>query len=181
MHSPLPLTLDNLMGKSKHIITIASNTGFKLEEIELLELAAHYFLTELDKRKNIGIIHGEITISSEILAESDDVHLYGDMEELHNQVLDNGEIGNYYICRVVDYTNSVDTLRTLAHELVHVWQTENGSLNRANKEWVWKGKSYGTHPYDGSDADDLLPWEIEAAKLDLKLVKLFYKTYFLNW
>ena len=169
------------MGLSRHKLSIKSDNGFKLEEIELLELAAHFFLSELDKLKAVDIIHADIQISDSVLSEASSSHLSGDMVEIPNQLLENGRVGNYYVCRLADYTNSVETLRTLAHELIHVWQTENGSMQLVDGDWRWKGKSYGLRPYDGTEADDLLPWELEAAKLDLKLVRKFYKNYFSNW
>ena len=169
------------MGNSQHKLSIKSDSGFKLEEIELLEIAAHYFLNQLDKINSVDIIHADIQISNNVLSEANSSHLNGDMVEIPNQLLENGRIGNYYVCRLADYANSVETLRTLAHELIHVWQTENGSLKLVNGEWLWRGKSYGVRPYKGTEADDLLPWEREAGKLDLKLVRRFYKEYFSNW
>ena len=116
------------MALTHHKLSINSDSGFKLEEIELLEVAAHYFLNELDKIKPVDIIHADILISNNVLSEASSSHLSGDMVEIPNQLLDNGRIGNYYVCRLADYTNSAETLMTLAHELTHVWQTENGSL-----------------------------------------------------
>ena len=169
------------MALTNHKLSIKSDSGYKLEEIELLEVAAHFFLSELDKIKTVDIIHADIQISDKILSEASSNHLSGDMVEIPDQLLENGRIGNYYVCRLADYTNSAETLKTLAHELTHVWQTENGSLRLVDGDWQWKGKSYGVRPYDDSDADSLLPWEREAAKLDLKLVRKFYKYYFSNW
>lgn len=166
----------------RHDIKVQSESGFKLEEVELLEIAAHFFLLELGKIKKINKIYGEVSIVGEVLSEAASEILGGDMMEIKNYILDNGESVNYYVCRLADYSNSTETIRTLAHELTHVWQTANGSLQTSKDgEWFWKGKSYGHHPYKGTDHDYLLPWEKEADILDLKLTKKFYRTYFSNW
>jgi hypothetical protein len=170
------------MGNKKHVLRIKSESGLKVEDIELIEIAAHFFLKELDKIKPIDKIRGEIIVVDEILSEAASEQLSGDMMEIKNHYVDNGVTKNYYVCRLADYINSAETIRTLAHELVHVWQTENGSLRTTeDNEWFWKGKSYGFRPYTGTDADLLLPWEKEADTLDLKLVRRFYRKYFSNW
>ena len=160
----------------KHNLRIVSRSGFKVEEIELLEIAAHFYLKELAKIQDFGTIHGEITIVDNVRSETSGEHLNGDMIEIKNYSLDNGEAVVYYVCRLADYANSAETMRTLAHELVHVWQTETGRLSVCDeKGWTWKGKSFGFTPYgDGN----LLPWEKEADTLDLQLTKKFYKQYF---
>lgn len=163
----------------KHNIKITSESGYKLEEIDLLEIAAHYFLEFLSKISPIDKINGSISIVGDLSSESSNEPLNGDMMEIQGYILDNGEICKYYICRLADYTNSAETLRTLAHELIHVWQTEIGKLVRnENGDWIWKGKNYGNSPYNGTDLDFELPWEKEADILDLKLVKKFYNKYF---
>lgn len=170
------------MTRKKHVLRIRSESGSKLEEIELLEIAAYFFLKELDTIKNVDSIRGEIIVVDEIYSEAGNEPLSGDMIEIKNYYVDNGVEKNYYVCRLADYINSAETIRTLAHELVHVWQTENGSLHLSDAgEWFWKGKSYGKSPYKGNDDDYLLPWEKEADKLDLKLTRKFYTTYFSNW
>lgn len=170
------------MGKMRHALSIRSESGLKVEEIELIEVAAHFFLKELDTIKPIDKIRGEIIVVDRILSEAADEQLSGDMMEIKNHYVDNGAEKNYYVCRLADYINSAETIRTLAHELVHVWQTENGSLRTTEiNEWFWKGKSFGINPYKGTEADFLLPWEKEADILDLKLTRRFYKKYFSNW
>lgn len=170
------------MKKNKHKLRIRSESGSKLEEIELLEIAAHFFLKQLDAIKNIDSIKCEIVVVDAIYSESSNEPLSGDMVEIKNHYVDNGVQKNYYVCRLADYINSAETIRTLAHELIHVWQTENGSLHLSETgEWFWKGKSYGNAPYNGTDDDYLLPWEKEADTLDLKLTRKFYTTYFSNW
>lgn len=167
------------MAGKKHVLRIRSESGAKVEEIDLLEIASHFFLKELDAIKSIDTIRGEIIVVDEIFSEAANEPLSGDMMEIKNHYVDNGVQKNYYVCRLADYMNSAETLRTLAHELVHVWQTENGSLSTTDDgEWFWKGKSYGKHPYTGMDTDLLLPWEKEADILDLKITKKFYRTYF---
>ena len=154
-----------------------STSGFKIEEIELLEIAAHLYLNELAKIRDFGTIHGEILVVDDIRSDSTNEPLNGDMVEVKNHTLDNGEQVNYYVCRLADYANSAETMRTLAHELVHVWRTETGRLSVCEqKGWTWKGKSFGFTPY--SDGDELLPWEKEADTLDIQLTKKFYKQYF---
>lgn len=166
----------------RHSLRVQSDSGVKIEDIDLLEIAAHFFLKELDAIKPIDRIRGEIIVVDEILSESANAHLNGDMMEIKNHYVDNGVKKNYYVCRLADYNNSAETIRTLAHELVHVWQTENGSLRTSDDdEWFWKSKSYGFNPYDGTDSDLSLPWEKEAGILDLKLTKKFYRKYFSNW
>lgn len=165
----------------QHALTIRSESGHKTEEIELLEIAAHFFLKELDTIKPIGKIRGEIVVVDRVLSEAANEPLSGDMTEIKSYSLDNGAEKNYYVCRLADYINSAETVRTLAHELVHVWQTENGTLSTTGNEWFWKGKSFGSNPYNGTDDDYLLPWEKEADILDLKLTRKFYRKYFSNW
>jgi hypothetical protein len=62
-------------------------------------------------------------------------------------------------------------LVTLAHELVHVSQVVNGNLKVSQindlTEWFWKGKSYGTDPYENWAGK--LPWEVEASKREVSL------------
>lgn len=166
----------------RHELQIISESGTKVEEVELLEIAAHFFLKELSNIKKINKIHGEVSIVSEVRSEAADEILSGDMMEIKDYMLANGSIVNYYVCRLADYNNSAETIRTLAHELVHVWQTETGELmTTKDHEWFWKGKSYGVNPYKGTFEDYLLPWEKQADILDLKLTKKFYRTYFSNW
>ena len=46
---------------------------------------------------------------------------------------------------------TIDTLSTLAHEMVHLWQEHNGKPGRGryhNKEWASKMKSIGLKPYN---------------------------------
>lgn len=163
----------------KHNLKIKSESGYKVEEIELIEVASHYFLKELDLIEPFGIIHGEIIVVGEVLSESVNEPLSGDMSEIKNHILPCGTQTNYYICRLADYTNSIETIRTLAHELIHVWQTARGVLKTSpDNEWFWKGRSHGFTPYNGSDDDYLLPWEAEADILDVKLTKKFYTKYF---
>lgn len=163
--------------KRKHLVTIKSSSGFKCEEIDLLEIAAHFFLLELGKIRKIESINVAIDIVSEIRSESCNEPLNGDMEEIWVKGIDGTE-ERYYSCRLADYANSAETMRTLAHELTHVWQTVNGDLSTKTGEWVWLGTSYGNAPYTGTDADYDLPWEVEADTLDSVLVKKFYKIYF---
>lgn len=161
----------------KHKLNVVSISGVKDEEIELLEIAAHFYLKELAKIRKFGTIHGEITVVDKVQSDVSGEHLNGDMSEVKNYTLDNGDQVNYYVCRLADYANSAETMRTLAHELVHVWQTETGRLSVCEeKGWVWNGESFGFTPY--ADGDDLLPWEKEADTLDLQLTKKFYKQYF---
>lgn len=167
------------MSDTAHAINVSSESGFKIEEIDLLEIAAHFFLKELYKIKPFEKIYGEVVVVSEILSESTDEILNGDMAEIKEHYLDNGTVTTYYVCRIADHNNSAETIRTLAHELVHVWQTHIGNLvTKDNGEWFWKGKSYGLRPYKGTDDDLLLPWEREADTLDLKLTRKFYNIYF---
>ncbi len=166
----------------KHEIVVVSESGTKAEEVELLEIATHFFLKELSNIKKINKIHGEVNIVSEVKSEAADEILSGDMMEIKDYMLADGRVCNYYVCRLADYTNSAETIRTLAHELVHVWQTETGELRTTkDHEWFWKGKSYGFLPYKGTFEDYLLPWEKQADIIDLKLTKKFYRTYFSNW
>ena len=170
------------MGKTRHVLNIRSESGLKVEEIELIEVAAHFFLRELGNIKPIDKIRGEIIVVDQILSESANEPLSGDMMEIKDYYLDGDKKKNYYVCRLADYINSAETIRTLAHELVHVWQTENGALRTTSEdEWFWKGKSFGVNPYKGTDDDFLLPWEKEADILDLKLTRKFYRKYFSNW
>lgn len=166
----------------KHNLRIKSESGFKVEEIELLEVATIYFLKELDKIRKIDSISGEILIVDNILSEAANEPLSGDMMELKNHCVDNRLHNSYYVCRLADYINSAETVRTLAHELVHVWQTASGVLRTTDDgEWFWQGKSYGKSPYQGTDDDLLLPWEREADILDVKLSRQFYSKYFSKW
>ena len=160
---------------AKHSLDIFSKSGVKEEEIEVLEIAAHFFLKELEKIKEMGRIRGEVQVVTSITREGTDEHLSGDMEEIPDYYLDNGVKKPYYICRIADHNNSLETLRTLAHELTHVWQTEIGCLKVSECGWEWRGKQYGSDPYTEKDN---LPWETQADKLDIQLVKKFYKYYF---
>lgn len=158
----------------KHEINIVSESGYKLEEIDLLEIAAIYFFKQLGKLTKIKPIKCNVVITTDIKSDSSNENLNGDMREAIE--LDNGIEKNYYVCRLADYANSAETMRTLAHELVHVWQSACGKLVVNNDGWFWLGENYGTNPYENSE--NVLPWEVEAAKLDLQLVKKFYKLYF---
>lgn len=179
MGSRIPLFIWILLMPDKNVISVCSETGYRLEDVELLEIAAHLFLKELQKIKPIPPIHCRIIITNSINAASNDEPLNGDMEEIKD--VDNGKEISYYRCRLADYANSAETMRTLAHELVHVWQAANGSLIiHPDNQWEWQGKLYGISPYNGTDDDLLLPWEVEADTLDLKLVKRFYNMYFSN-
>lgn len=163
---------------AKHVLSVVSASGFKAEEVELLEIAAHYFLKELSKIKEFSTIHGEIIIVDKLESEAASEPLSGDMCEVKDYYLDNGDKMNYYVCRLADYTNSTETMRTLAHELVHVWQTATGKMKLDDTGWWWKGKFFGPAPYNGTDDDFQLPWEIEADILDIRLTKKFYRQYF---
>lgn len=132
---------------------------------------------ELGKIKKIDSVTVAIDIVDEIRSESANEPLNGDMEEVKIKMLDGTE-EKYYSCRLADYANSAETMRTLAHELTHVWQTANGDLQTVDGEWIWLGEKYGDNPYKGTDADFDLPWEQEADKLDSLLAKKFYKIYF---
>lgn len=174
-----PVLWRGLMSSKKHTLKVVSDSGFKEEEIDLLEIAAYYFLKELDKIRPIGGIHGEIIVVESVNKESTNEPLSGDMTEIKDFLLDNGTRKNYYVCRLADCHNSAETMRTLAHELVHVWQTELGRLKLSDEDgWFWRGKSYGKTPYNGTDDDFNLPWEAEADILDIQLTKKFYKQYF---
>ena len=169
----ISLMTDNV----RHAIKIHSESGYKVEDIELLEIAAHLFLKHLHTVAPIPPIQCEIVITNIVNSDSISEPLNGDMEEIKIVDSDNGL--RYYLCRLADYTNSAETMRTLAHELTHVWQAANGSLSiNEDNEWFWCGESYGINPYNGTNDDLLLPWEAEADTLDLQLVKQFYNTYF---
>lgn len=170
-----------MLNGTKHDLRIESESGYKTEEIDLLEIAAHFFLKELAKLKPFDTIHGKVIVVNDLKSEAASEPLNGDMAEIKDFYLDNGERVNYYVCRLADYANSAETMRTLAHELIHVWQTATGRLQTSEDNgWYWRGKSYGHTPYSGTDSDYDLPWEREADKLDLQLTKKFYKTYFTN-
>lgn len=164
-----------------NIISIISKSGMKIEEIEILEVAAHLFLKQLNKKRKFNTICVDIQIVDDIVSESSSEALCGDMEEIKNFLVDNNEIKGYYICRIVDYLNSAEVMRTLAHELVHVWQTATGRLKTNEKGWYWLGQFYGEAPYVGNDEDYSLPWEREADTLDIQLTKRFYNQYFSKW
>lgn len=166
----------------EHDIIIISKSGNKVEDIELLEVAAKFFLVELGKKRKFKPLTIEVRIEDDIVSESAKEHLSGDMEEIKNFFVDPEGNTSYYVCRIADYINSAETMRTLAHELVHVWQTATGRLSTdENTGWFWKGKSYGMTPYKGNDSDYDLPWEREADTLDLQMVRKFYKQYFSQW
>jgi hypothetical protein len=165
---------------AKHNLRIKSQSGRRIEDIDLIEIAAHFFLKELDKIISIDKICVQIIIVDKIVSEAANEPLQGDMTELKKHNVDACKGMNYYICRLADYINSAETFRTLAHELIHVWQTENGSLETPDDEWIWNGTSYGKLPYDGTDNDLNLPWEVEADSMDILLTKNFFNKYFSN-
>lgn len=156
----------------KNQISITSISGNKIEDIELLELATMFFLKELNKITCYSPIICDIIISDSVKSEATGELLSGDMCE---RIDDSGNIR--YVCTLADYVNSIETIRTLAHELVHTWQTATGKLQIRNDIWFWEDKSYGTEPYVGNDCDYILPWEIEADILDVQLVKQFLTSY----
>jgi len=164
------------MDSKRNELKVISRSGFKEEEIELLEIAAHFFLKELYKIRKFDTINCEIAVVDKVTSDSVHTPICGDMEKVKN-TLDNDD-KSFYICRLADY-NSAETIRTLAHELVHVWQVELGRLKMSTETgWTWLGTSYGDYPYNGTDDDYLLPWEVEADTMDIQLSKKFYKQYF---
>ena len=70
------------MGKTRHVLSVRSESGLKVEDIELIEVAAHFFLKELDAIKPIDKIHGEIIVVDQILSEAANEPLSGDMTEI---------------------------------------------------------------------------------------------------
>lgn len=158
------------MVKNEIVITTLSNN--KAEEVELLELATLYFLNELHKILPYSPIKCDIIISSSVQSESTGELLSGDMCE---RVDKDGNV--VYVCTLADYVNSIEMIRTLAHELVHVWQTATKRLQIVHQKWFWKGSCYGSAPYVGTDDDYMLPWEEEADILDVVIVKQFYQNY----
>lgn len=164
------------MDSKQHNVNIVSRSGFKEEEIELLEIAAHFFLQELNKNRKFDTIRCDIDVVDKVSSSLVHEPICGDMERIN--YLDNGEDKRYYYCRLADCNNSAETMRTLAHELVHVWQMELGRLKVNSGRWEWLGADYGETPYNGTDADYLLPWEVEADTMDIQLSKKFYRHYF---
>lgn len=153
-------------------ITITSLSDNKVEEIELIELATLFFLKELNKINPYKPIKCDIIISNLVVSESSGELLSGDMFK------DTDADGNIqYVCSLADYINSIELMRTLAHELIHVWQSATNRLQIINDIWHWNGTAFGNAPYVGNDEDFNLPWEQEADILDIILLKQFYSSY----
>ena len=107
----------------KHDITITAVSDNKAEEIELIELATIFFLRELHKINPYEPIKCDIIISNSVVSESSGELLSGDM---FKDIDADGNI--QYVCSLADYINSIELMRTLAHELIHVWQNATNRL-----------------------------------------------------
>jgi hypothetical protein len=60
-----------------------------------------------------------------------------------------------------------DLIKTIGHEMVHVWQHKRGDLVSFHNEfrWFWKGQMYvGTE--NNMEEYFLRPWELEARALE---------------
>ena len=152
----------------KNTISIKSTSEHKVEEIELLEIACMFFLKELNKIAEYNPIKCDIIIADSIVSEATGELLSGDMYR---------KPCGLFVCSVADYTNSIETIRTLAHELIHVWQYATGRLALIDNQWYWNKVNFGNSPYVGNNNDFLLPWEVEADSLDIVLAKNFYLSY----
>lgn len=88
----------------------------------------------------------------------------------------------YFRLRLADDLNSILTLVTLAHELVHLAQVVEGRLSLSSQPsgtvWHWDGVPYGTDPYDLEDVK--LPWEVDALEREGDLACHFVNEYVRN-
>jgi hypothetical protein len=56
-----------------------------------------------------------------------------------------------------------DFVKTIMHEMVHVWQYATGTLKQTLGEMMWKKKDYTNTPYSKQ------PWERQAHRMEDKL------------
>ncbi len=79
---------------------------------------------------------------------------------------------NIFGIEIKSRLNIMDTLCTMAHEIVHIKQMYFMEFNYSDTEDVfyWKTTKYDTDFEDGSAEYYLLPWEIEASGMEYGLV-----------
>jgi hypothetical protein len=131
------------------------------------------FLESLLKHVIPQCYHDKLSVKLVMAINDKSTHLDGNL----GQALKKSKY-NYIVS--VDRTATVDDiLVTLAHEAVHVAQFVTGKLNskkiNGKIHWFWKDKNYGHGVYEISKSPDgqflELPWEAEAVKKELPLVK----------
>lgn len=87
-----------------------------------------------------------------------------------------------FLIRLAHDLDTILTILTLAHELVHLSQVLTGRLrlneSSARLEWVWEGVNYGEAPY--ASPKIILPWEEEAKRLEANLTRHFLASYVSN-
>lgn len=141
--------------------------SLKVQDVAVLSAATDFCIRRLWRKQEYkGKAFITINIVSNLGSELGSIHdRYGEMYELDSE---DGQVREYVIDLLAEQSH-LDTLKTLAHELVHVLQSYDRRLSVNSDGWMWYDTDFGKAPYKGDSSDDSLPWEVEAKKFETPL------------
>lgn len=128
-------------------------SGYKNETKKAaIRACVSWLIRDLKLEKNHGLIHI-------VLKNQKQMPDLGQMEEV---------LPGYYVLVLRSNLSIVQTLQTICHEMVHVYQHAKGlfKIPECKTHYLWKGKKYETdHPYYER------PWEIQAFEKEVLLFR----------
>lgn len=140
--------------------------GKDRRDVLLLKVAAVQMLNRLLEPEQAEQVNLQILVTK----------LDGDLGDIELQS------APFFLLRLADDLNSILTIVTLAHELVHLAQTLTGRLQLSSQPhgtvWYWDGTPYGTEPYEQDNLS--LPWEIDALERECDVARHFMNEYVSN-